>query len=86
MYSISQSDVKARKKHSCNAWEFISQHKNDNVTDGSRDDGYKCKGIAKGDIYNRQVNVDGADLWSFKQCKPCEAYAATHDVDMTGDR
>lgn len=86
MHSISNNNVKARKKHICNAWEFINQHKNDNITDGSRDDGYKCQGIKPGDTYNRQVNVDGGDLWTFKQCQSCEKYASERDVDMTGDK
>jgi len=49
-------------------------------------DGYKCKGINPGDIYESQFNKDGGDTWQFKACLPCLKYVAENDIDMSGDR
>ena len=86
MHSISNVNIKARKKHICNSWEFIRDDKHEKMCVDYVDDGYQCHGIKIGDIYNRQVNVDGGDLWTFKSCLPCIEYVKVNKIDMTGDR
>lgn len=85
MESISNRTSKARKNHYCNAWEFIHEHKQNSSGIGYEDDGYKCKGIKVGDVYQSQFNRDCGDVWQFKGCISCLEYASKNDVDMTGD-
>jgi len=86
MQTISNHTRKAKKKHSCDASHFIHEHKNECMSVDYENDGYKCKGINPGDIYESQFNKDGGDTWQFKACLPCLKYVAENDIDMSGDR
>ena len=76
--TISQSRRKARKAHNCSAWEFID-------ADFYEDEGYKCAGINKGNIYEYQFNSGCGNVWEFKACLPCLEYASKNDIDLSGE-
>lgn len=85
MENISRRTPKARKNHCCDAWEFIHEHKQNSMSVDYEDDGYKCKGIKVGDVYESQFNRDGGNVWQFKSCLPCLKYISKNDIDMSGD-
>jgi hypothetical protein len=64
----------AKKRHRCDAREFIIQ-----TTDNY--DG--CKGIKAGDKYYLNIHKTYGEFFNYKSCLPCKAFSEAHEIDTT---
>lgn len=72
---------KSKKRHSCDAWHFVSEDLEALYDDSD----YRCKGIDVGDSYERSRVANSGEAWTFKACLPCINMVRSYDIDISGD-
>lgn len=80
MTVLSESNHRARKYHYCDGYYWLDEDAH-NISKETGEEIYICKGIAAGDIYNRQVGVYfEPGFCVFKCCIPCLEFAKKHKL------